>query len=133
VLSLPPAVRLFVATQPTDMRKQFDGLANAARHVLERDPMSGHLFIFFNRRRTMVKGLYWDRTGYCLWSKRLARGTFRLPAWNGQAVVEMEAAELGLILQGLELRGAAKRTRWTAAHRESKPVVKKWVESLASL
>ena len=120
MLSLPPAVRIFVATQPADMRKSFNGLSIATRQVLAQDPLSGHLFIFFNRRRTMVKGLYWDRSGYCVWAKRLEKGTFRLPIWDGEAVVEMEAAELGLILEGLDLRGARRRRRWTRLDRSSR-------------
>ena len=112
MLSLPPAVRIFVATQATDMRKSFDGLSNATRHVIEQDPLSGHLFVFFNRRKTLVKALYWDRTGFCLWAKRLERGTFRLPTRQERAVVEMEAAELGLLLEGLELGNAKRRARW---------------------
>lgn len=113
MLSLPPSVRIFVSTRPTDMRKSFNGLVNETRHVLERDPLSGHLFVFFNRRRMMVKVLYWDRSGFCLWSKRLERGSFQLPAHSGQNGFEMEAAELGLILEGLDLRNARRRERWT--------------------
>ena len=60
MLSLPPSVRIFVALAPTDMRKQFHGFSLEVRRVIERDPLSGHLFVFFNRRRTMVKVLYWD-------------------------------------------------------------------------
>lgn len=112
MLSLPPAVRIFVALAPTDMRKSFDGLAGETRHVIAQDPLSGHLFVFFNRRRTMVKVLYWDRNGFCLVAKRLERGTFRLPEAQDRGVVEMEAAELGLILEGLDLRGARRRPRW---------------------
>ena len=66
MLSLPPAVRVFISVEAADMRKSFDGLANETRHVIAQDPLSGHLFVFFNRRRTMVKVLYWDRNGYCL-------------------------------------------------------------------
>lgn len=113
MLSLPPAVRIFLATQPTDMRKSFCGLANETRHVIAQDPLSGHLFVFFNRRRTVVKVLYWDRNGYCLVAKRLERGTFELPAADERGVIEVEAAELGLILEGIDLRGAKRRRRWT--------------------
>ena len=95
-----------------DMRKSFNGLSNATREILERDPLSGHVFVFFNRRRTMVKALYWDRSGFCVWSKKLERGTFRLPGWEESVVKEMEAAELSLILEGLELSGARRRMRW---------------------
>ena len=116
MLTLPPSVRIFVALEPTDMRKQFDGLANATRQHLDEDPMSGHLFVFFNRRRTMVKAVYWDRSGYCLWAKRLERGGFRLPTVerDGEARLELEASELMLILEGIELAGAKRRPRWIA-------------------
>lgn len=113
MLSLPPAVRVFVALEPTDMRKSFHGLEGETRRLLEQDPLSGHLFVFFNRRRTLVKVLYWDRNGFCLIAKRLERGTFHLPERNAGGVVEMEWAELGLILEGLELRGARRRPRWS--------------------
>ena len=112
MLSLPPAVRIFVSKQPTDMRKSFNGLVNATRSVILQDPLSGHLFVFFNRRRTMVKALYWDRSGFCLWAKRLERGTFYLPSSDENAVVEMEAAELLLLLEGLDLGNAQRRKRW---------------------
>lgn len=113
MLSLPPSVRIFVALEATDMRKSFDGLAGEVQRLVAQDPLSGHLFVFFNRRRTMVKVLYWDRNGFCLVAKRLERGTFRLPEVKESGVVEMEAMELGLILEGLDLRGARRRPRWT--------------------
>lgn len=112
MLSLPPSVRIFVALEPLDMRKQFDGLANAARHVLRGDPLSGHLFVFFNRARTMMKALYWDRSGYCLIAKRLEKGRFTLPKTDGTGRVEMEAMELALILEGIDLTNAKRRRRW---------------------
>lgn len=112
MLSLPPSVRIFVALEPLDMRKSFDGLASASRHVLHQDPLSGHLFVFFNRARTMMKALYWDRNGYALVAKRLERGRFKLPAPDGSGRVEMEAMELALILEGIDLAGAKRRARW---------------------
>lgn len=118
MLSLPPSVRIFVAVGPTDMRKSFGGLAGEALQVLEQDPLSGHLFVFFNRRRTLVKILYWDRNGFCLVAKRLERGTFGLPEAAERGGVEMEAAELGLLLEGIDLRGARRRRRWTPAARQ---------------
>ena len=111
-MSLPPSVRSFVALEPLDMRKSFDGLANAARHVLSGDPLSGHLFVFFNRARTMMKALYWDRSGYCLIAKRLERGRFTLPKTDGIGRMEMESAELSLILEGIDLTTAKRRPRW---------------------
>jgi transposase len=73
---------------------------------VQQDPLSGYVFVFFNRTRRMVKVLYWDRNGFFVIAKRLERGTFHLPERNAGGVVEMEWAELGLILEGLELRGA---------------------------
>jgi len=108
MLSLPPSVRIFVSTAPTDMRKSFDGLAALARHHLGRDPLSGHLFVFFNQRRTLIKVLCWDRNGFTLWAKRLERGTFeKLEGSGGQ--VELEAAQLGLLLEGLKVSQASRR------------------------
>ena len=115
MLTLPPSVRIYVAAAPTDMRKQFDGLAAAAATVMKQDPLSGHLFVFFNRRGDRTKILFWDRNGYCMVCKRLERGVFRLP-WRGQPTgshVELEAAELALILEGIDLRGAQHRPRWS--------------------
>jgi transposase len=117
MLSLPPTVRVFVATAPCDLRKQFDGIAVLVEQGLRQDPRSGHLYVVFNRRGDQVRILFWDRHGYCLFAKRLERGRFRLP-WEQPAVgtsVEMEAAELALILEGIDLRGAKRRARWTAA------------------
>lgn len=105
-------MRVFVATKPTDMRKSFDGLAAAVRAVAAQDPLSGHFFAFFNGRRTMMKGVYWDRGGYCLVAKRLEKGSFFLPPSNARGVVELEATELALILDGIDLSNARRRPRW---------------------
>lgn len=112
MLNLPPTMRVFVATQPADMRKSFDGLVALVHGVVQRDPLSGHLFCFFNRRRTMMKAVYWDRNGYCLVAKRLVRGTFVLPPSKSSAV-ELEAVELALVLEGIDLSTARRRPRWS--------------------
>ena len=72
VLSLPAALRIFLAVEPADMRNGFDGLARLVREVIREDPLSGHLFVFRNRRRDRVKILYWDRDGLALWYKKQA-------------------------------------------------------------
>jgi len=97
------------------MRKSFDGLAGAVRERIRLDPMSGHLFVFRNKRRTLIKMIFWDRTGFIVLAKRLSRGTFALPvdAPDGAAVLQIEAAQLGLMLEGIDLRGARRRKRWT--------------------
>lgn len=114
MLTLPPAVRVYVSASPTNMHKSFDGLSSLVSGVIGQDPMAGHLFVFFSRRGDQVKVLYWDRTGYCIWTKRLERGRFRMPSAKPgpDGCVEVEAAELGLILEGLDLRGARRRSRW---------------------
>jgi transposase len=91
----------------TDMRKAIDGLALTVAGRLELDPLSGHLFAFCNRSRTIIKILYWDRNGFCLWQKRLERERFRWPESRTQAL-ELGARELAWLLDGLDplaLRG----------------------------
>jgi len=114
VLSLPPSVRIFVATQPVDGRKGADGLSAIARSAFAHDPLDGHLHVFFSRRADRVRIVYWDRDGFALWSKRLERGRFQHHFdEHGQLRCEqIEAADLMLILQGLDLRDAKRRPRW---------------------
>ncbi len=113
MLSLPPTLRVYASTAPVDLRKGFDGLSVLVRNVLSQDPLSGHLFLFFNRRADRAKVLFWSRSGMCLFYKRLDRGRFHLPQLDGGAArIEMEAAELQLLLEGIDLRGAKRRPRW---------------------
>jgi transposase len=118
VLTWPPTVRIFVSTQPADMRRSFDGLAMIAREGMGQDPLSRHLFVFFNRRGDRVKILFWDRSGFCLWYKRLEQGVFRLPQNLADATnPEVELADLSLILEGIDLSGAQRRKRYVAPSR----------------
>jgi transposase len=114
VLTLPASVRIFVAAEPVDLRRGFDGLAAATRSLIRQDPLSGHLFVFLNRRRNRVKLLVWDRTGYLVVYKRLERGTFVLPLSPrpGERHVELDAGDLGLMLEGIDLSEARRRKRW---------------------
>jgi len=114
VLTLPSSVRIVVAAEAVDLRRGFDGLAAATRSVMREDPESGHLFVFLNRRRNRIKLLVWDRTGYLIVYKRLEAGTFSLataPA-PGRRHVEVDAGDLALLLEGVDLRGAVRRPRW---------------------
>jgi transposase len=114
VLSLPPSVRVFVATQPIDGRKGADSLMVIVRDQFRHDPFGGHLFVFFSRRRDRVRIVYWDRQGFAMWSKRLEQGRFK-PSFStdGQlTVASIEAADLTLILEGIDLAGARRRPRW---------------------
>jgi transposase len=111
MFGLSAAVRVYLAREPADMRKSFDGLAALAAGVLGLDPLSGHLFVFINKRRDRVKILYWDRDGLAVWAKRLERGTFRVPdAAAGR--VEMTTAELAALLAGIDLNTARRRPRY---------------------
>lgn len=112
MLSLPPAVRIFLATEPTRMPLSFDRLAALARDVIRQDPLSGHLFVFHNRVGDRVKILFWDRSGFCLWYKRLERGVFHLPPATATHV-ELDAADLLLLLDGIELTQVRRRARLT--------------------
>lgn len=98
------AVRVWARASPTDLRKGFDGLYGLVRNELGRDPLSGDLFLFVNRRRTSAKVLHWDGTGLCVYAKRLSRGTFaRL--WGGPPgqPIALTRAELSLFLEGAKL------------------------------
>jgi transposase len=112
LLTLPPAVKIFLCAQAADMRRGFDRLAEAARSQTRQDPLSGHLFVFFNRPRDRVKILFWDRSGYCLFYKRLEEGRFSPPRME-DGVAEVPAAELALILEGIDLEGARRRKRFS--------------------
>lgn len=111
MLSLAPQVRVFVCTQPTDMRKSFDGLSGLVATVFEVELLSGHLFVFFNRRRDRIKILAWDRDGLCLWYNWLEAGTFQVPSADAQGL-ELDATELSLLLSGIDLSSAQRRKRF---------------------
>jgi transposase len=114
VLTLPPSVRIYVATEPVDARKSFDGLAAVVESEFGLEPLSGHLFVFLNRRGQLVQMLFWDRNGFILVKKRLEAGTFRLmkQAQKAERHVQIDSAELALMLEGIELRGAVRRKRY---------------------
>lgn len=116
--NLPPSVRIFLCVPAADMRRSFDGLAAMTQEVIGQNPLSGHLFVFRNRRGDRVKILYWDRSGYCLWYKRLEAGTFRFPMSEGRGV-EVDRWELGLILEGIDLAGVRRRRRFLLEERRS--------------
>jgi transposase len=111
MLSLPATVRVFVAVAPADLRKGFDGLAQITRDAFDQDPLSGHFFVFANRRRDRVKILYWDRDGFAVWMKRLEKGTFRWPAVDAQHL-EWSSVELAAVLGGIDLNETKKRPRY---------------------
>jgi transposase len=95
------AERIMAYGVPIDMRKSFDGLIALTKRELGEDPLSGILFVFINKRRNYLKSIYWDRTGYCLFAKKLERGRFNFP--NTSAKQELTEQILKLVLDGIEL------------------------------
>lgn len=118
MLSLAANTRIFLATEPTDMRKGFDGLFALVETVIAEDPFSGHLFLFRNRNRDRVKILYWDRDGLAQWYKRLEKGRFQFPTdvANDQPEpprsCEIRADELAMLLGGIDLAEVKRRPRY---------------------
>ena len=104
-------VRIWLYTQPTDMRKSFNGLSGLIRQVMKENPLSGALFIFINRRRTYIKVFYFDGSGYCIWMKRLEQGCFQMPNTDEQSH-ELDSTTLKLILDGIDLTSVRKRKRF---------------------
>lgn len=113
MLGLPPSVRIYFATGLVDMRNGINGLRAIVEQVLKRNPDEGHLFVFVGKRRDMLKILFWDKNGYVVYFKRLERGRFQLPTVDEKRVkVEMEAAQLAMLLDGIDLN-AKRLARWT--------------------
>lgn len=100
MLALTGATRIYLYRSPCDMRKSFDGLCGLVRTELGADPLSGSLFVFCNRRRTMVKLLYWDNDGLALWYKRLEKGCFSIPAISA-ADGRIDRRQLSMLLEGV--------------------------------
>lgn len=119
MILLPKSVRVYVATEPVSLRKSFEGLSNEVRAVLAGDPISGHVFLFLNRRRTQVKLLVWTRGGFTIVHKRLERGQFTFPArvTADAASVEIDAHELAMLLEGLDASPVPAAQRWVPPSR----------------
>lgn len=115
MILLPRSVRIYVATEPMNLRKSFEGLTNEVRTLLREDPISGHVFVFLNRRRTQVKLLMWTRGGFTIVHKRLERGQFTFPerVVRGVARVEVDAHELAMLLEGLVPARSRSAERWS--------------------
>ncbi|MFO7822273.1 MAG: IS66 family insertion sequence element accessory protein TnpB [Lentisphaeria bacterium] len=108
MLALTGATRIYLYRGAADMRKSFDGLCGIVRNELGDDPVSGSLFVFCNRRRNMIKMLYWDRDGFAMWYKRLEKGTFRMPK-PGSGAVEIDRRSLALLMEGITPRRLNRR------------------------
>jgi len=112
MLNLSAAPRVFIALAPVDLRGSFNRLSARAQNQLAQDPLSGHLFVFTNRLRNRLKILFWDGSGLWVCAKRLERGRFTWPAGEVGNKVRLNAAELALLLGGLELTRAARQNWW---------------------
>jgi transposase len=116
---LSAAVRVFLCTRPTDLRKGFDGLSGLVQECFSQDLLTGHLFLFLNRRRDRIKILYFDRDGLAIWYKRLEAGSFQnqvptpgVAQFAGPAGIELSVTDLALILGGIDLTTAQRRKRY---------------------
>jgi transposase len=106
-------VRIFVCLTPIRMQFSFDTLMGLAQEIFNQDPLSGHLFLFFSRKRDRIKILFWDADGFCIWYKRLEVGIFQLPvATEGDQGVELDCRQLNQLLGGLDLRNGRRRRRY---------------------
>jgi transposase len=113
VVGLPPSVRVYFATALVDMRNGVDGLRAIVEKTLRKNPNEGHLFVFVGKAKDKVKILFWDKNGYVVYFKRLERGRFQLPAVDERRTrVEMEATELAMLLDGIDLN-AKRLSRWS--------------------
>lgn len=119
MLSISRTTRVFLATEPTDMRKGFDGLFALVENVIREDPFSGHLFVFRNRRRDRLKVLWWDADGLAIFYKRLERGNYQFPtdsvvskSGTTSSRCEIRSDELSLLLAGIDLGSVKRRRRY---------------------
>ena len=110
MITVPAGVRVYLAMGPTDMRKGIDSLSVLVQELLKLDPFCGHLFAFRGRRGGLLKVLYWDSQGFCLFAKRLEKGRFVWPITR-EGVVTLSPAQLSMLLEGIDWR-APQRT-WT--------------------
>ena len=113
MLNFPPGIQVFMAIEPVDMRKSFDGLSAAVQAVFERNVLDGHLFLFLNRRRDRIKILWWDRDGLAIWSKRLELGSYEVPRHDPNTPrLLLDATQLALLLNGVRIDSAQRRRRY---------------------
>lgn len=115
MIPIGPATRIFLAAGATDLRKSFEGLSDLVVHHFNQDPLSGHLYVFANRRKNRIKLLYFDGTGTWVCAKRLAQGTFAWPGTREPGALRILAQELSLLLSGIDLEKTSLRQWWRKA------------------
>lgn len=127
MIALVQSLKVFLCTEPTDMRRSFDGLCGMASSIMQQDPLSGHLFVFRNRTADRIKILYWDQDGLAIWYKRLEKGSFQFPCDLTKAELpsdskgattkptsslEVSVSDLSMLLHGIDLSSIQKRKRY---------------------
>jgi transposase len=118
VLSLGPGVQIVLASEPVDLRRGHDGLVTLVRERWRADPYNGTLFVFFGRRMDRVKVLFFSAGGFVLYYKRLERGRFHMPRVpQGASQVVLDAASLGMLLDGIDLRAVRRAAHWEPARK----------------
>lgn len=116
MLNFNSNVQVYLCTAPTDMRKSYDGLSALVASAMGKDVLSGHLFLFLNRRRDRIKLMWWDRDGIAIFMKRLESGTFEMPkSAADQSCLELDATQLAMLLTGVSLESAKRRKRYSLA------------------
>jgi transposase len=116
----PARGRIFVATAATDLRKSYDGLAALVEGTFGRDLFAGDLFVFLNQRATQIRILYWNSAGHCIWMQRLEAGTFRRFTSDAAVdVVEIDPAELAMLIEGIDAALIKRRKRYRRAHHQT--------------
>jgi transposase len=115
MIPIGPATKIFLASGATDLRKSFEGLSDLAAHQLQEDPMSGHVFVFVNRRKTRLKLLFWDGSGLWVCAKKLQSGCFSWPKTQEPGALRVLSEELTLLLGGIDLDKTRQRQWWRKA------------------
>jgi transposase len=114
VLSFPPGIQVYMAVNPVDMRKSFDGLSAAVEAVFDRNVLDGHLFLFLNKRRDRIKVIWWDSDGLAIFAKRLERGCFEVPGHAPDTQqLQLDATQLAMLLGGVQLDSVKRRPRYS--------------------
>ena len=115
MIPFSPATRIYLAAGATDLRKSFEGLSDLVTHQFQEDPLSGHVYVFANRKRNRIKLLYFDGTGIWVCAKRLGQGCYAWPRTNEPGALRILAEELALLLSGIDLEKTSTRPWWRKA------------------
>lgn len=115
MLGLNTSQRYLLYSHPTDMRKSFDGLSGLIQNNLERNPSSGEVFVFINKRRDKIKLLHWSGAGFVLYYKRLEEGTFELPQYDEKALsISLNYTQMVMLIDGLSIKNVVRRKRFSS-------------------